>query len=591
MANEKILNTRVQLKYDTLANWNASTFIPKKGEMCIATVDTAQKDAKGNIITVPTLLIKVGSGAEGATFSTLPFVSAPAADVYDWAKKDEATFVKEFLSMKNGNTTMQALLDGVFATDAELSTAIAGVQSQIDALADRMATAEDKITALETDLAAHKENVATIHNMQAQTDAALLTKIQENRQSIADEAAAREALALSVAQSDEALENQISDVAKDLAAHKENVANIHNMQAQNDAALLTKIQKNRDDIAANKAAQDAVNAAQAETNATLNAGIEKNAADLVAHKNDMATIHDLQGQIDAELSLRIKTNKQDIAANKAAQDEVNAGVAADIKAINATIAANKNAQDEVNAAQAETNATLAADIAKNAEDLVAHKNNMAEIHNMQAQTDAALLGKIQENRTNIAAEIERATAAEKANADEIARVNAVLEAAIENDGEGLDSIKELATWVAEHGVEAEAIVKSVEDEAAARKAADEQLSKDITAVTEASDAADAALAKDIADFKSEFVGYKNEQAQIHNMQAQNDAALLVKIQQNRENLANEVAAREALEATALQTVSTGVGLKATKTGTDAKVEIDDSVVFVFDCGSATTNID
>jgi hypothetical protein len=363
MANEKILNTRVLLKYDTLANWNASTFIPKKGEMCIATVDTAQKDAKGNIVTVPTLLIKVGSGVEGATFSTLPFVSAPAADVYDWAKKDEATFVKEFLSMKNGNTTMQALLDGVFATDAELSTAIAGVQSQIDALADRMTTAEGKITALEADLAAHKENVATIHNMQAQTDAALLTKIQENRKNIADEVAAREALASSVAELDETLGDQISDVAADLAAHKENVANIHNMQAQNDAALLEKIQKNRADIA------------------------------------------------------------NEVAAREALAEEV----------------ANGNEE----------------------------------------------------------------------------------------------------------------------------------------------------LAQEIADFKTEFVGYKNEQAQIHNMQAQNDAALLGKIQENRQNLANEVAAREALEATALQTVSTGIGLKATKTGTDAKVEIDDSVVFILNCGNAT----
>jgi hypothetical protein len=299
----------------------------------------------------------------------------------------------------------------------------------------------------------------------------------------------------------------------------------------------------------------------------------------------------MQAQNDAILMDKIRENREAIAANKAAQDEVNAGVAADIEAVNAAIDAHVAEAAQINAAQAETNATLAADIAKNAEDLVAHKNNMAEIHNMQAQTDAALLGKIQENRQNLAAEVARATAAEEANAAEIAKVDSVLKAALDNNGEGLDSIKELATWVEAHGKEAEAIVKSVEDEAAARKAADEQLSKDIAAATEASDAADEALAKDIADFKSEFTGYKNEQAQIHNMQAQNDAALLVKIQQNRENLANEVAAREALEATALQTVSTGVGLKATKTGTDAKVEIDDSVVFVFDCGSATTNID
>ena len=481
-----------------------------------------------------------------------------------------------------------------------------------DIIATLDASIAKEIADFKAEFVSYKNNQATINNMQAQNDAALLTKIQKNRDDLAAEVAAREALAAEVANGNEELAQEIADFKTEFVGYKNDMANLHNSQAQTDAALLTKIQKNREDIAANKAAQDVVNAgveahfeeveatiaanknaqdevnaAQAETNATLNAGIEKNAADLVAHKNQVAEIHNMQAQNDAILMDKIRVNRENIAANKAAQDEVNAGVAADIEAINTAIDAHVEEAAQIHAAQAETNATLAADIAKNAEDLVAHKNNMAEIHNMQAQTDAALLGKIQENRTNIAAEIERATAAEKANADEIARVNAVLEAAIENDGEGLDSIKELATWVAEHGVEAEAIVKSVEDEAAARKAADEQLSKDIAAAVEASDAADAALSKDIADFKSEFVGYKNEQAQIHNMQAQNDAALLGKIQQNRENLANEVAAREALEATALQTVSTGVGLKATKTGTDAKVEIDDSVVFILNCGNAT----
>lgn len=40
------------------------------------------------------------------------------------------------------------------------------------------------------------------------------------------------------------------------------------------------------------------------------------------------------------------------------------------------------------------------------------------------------------------------------NAAEIARIDATLAAAIENDGAGLDSIKELATWIEEHGEDA-----------------------------------------------------------------------------------------------------------------------------------------
>lgn len=40
------------------------------------------------------------------------------------------------------------------------------------------------------------------------------------------------------------------------------------------------------------------------------------------------------------------------------------------------------------------------------------------------------------------------------NAAEIVKINTTLAAALENDGEGLDSIKELATWIEEHGTEA-----------------------------------------------------------------------------------------------------------------------------------------
>lgn len=47
------------------------------------------------------------------------------------------------------------------------------------------------------------------------------------------------------------------------------------------------------------------------------------------------------------------------------------------------------------------------------------------------------------------------------NASEIARVDAALAAAIENEGAGLDSIKELATWIEEHGEEATAYATAI----------------------------------------------------------------------------------------------------------------------------------
>ena len=68
-------------------------------------------------------------------------------------------------------------------------------------------------------------------------------------------------------------------------------------------------------------------------------------------------------------------------------------------------------------------------------------------------------------------EAARAKLAEAANAEEIARVNAVLAAVLENeDDKALNSIKELALWVEEHGKEAAAMADAISDNADAIKA-------------------------------------------------------------------------------------------------------------------------
>lgn len=89
MATEKIINTRIQLKYDTLANWNAnSSLILKKGEVGICAIPTApttDPDKKLQVIP-PAIMFKVGDGV--TPFGTLNWASALAADVYAWAKKD-----------------------------------------------------------------------------------------------------------------------------------------------------------------------------------------------------------------------------------------------------------------------------------------------------------------------------------------------------------------------------------------------------------------------------------------------------------------------------------------------------------------------
>lgn len=80
-----VLNTRIQLKYDTLINWNASNLVLNKGEIAIAVIETANP-AQAHLQPV---MFKVGDGFK--TFSQLDWASAKAADVYEWAKKSGIT--------------------------------------------------------------------------------------------------------------------------------------------------------------------------------------------------------------------------------------------------------------------------------------------------------------------------------------------------------------------------------------------------------------------------------------------------------------------------------------------------------------------
>lgn len=141
---DKILKTRIQLKYDTLAAWNSlpDTKKLKAGEVAVVAIPedtTTTTDVNGKVvtqITPPTVLFKVGDGEK--TFKELPWLSGLAADVHSWAKKTEAEF-KKFVQ-----------------EDCELATA-----GQLDAIATRVKTLEDTIadinTALDADFVTEDE--------------------------------------------------------------------------------------------------------------------------------------------------------------------------------------------------------------------------------------------------------------------------------------------------------------------------------------------------------------------------------------------------------------------------------------------------
>lgn len=82
----KVLNSRLKLKVDTLENWESSEVILLAGEVAFATIETAS----GNITNVPTVVMKVGDGTH--KWSELKYVYAQASDVYAWAKKAQPDY-------------------------------------------------------------------------------------------------------------------------------------------------------------------------------------------------------------------------------------------------------------------------------------------------------------------------------------------------------------------------------------------------------------------------------------------------------------------------------------------------------------------
>lgn len=81
------LQTRIMLKYDSYTNWTANNPVLLAGEVAVATIPSGTSvPTKGSreMQDLPNVVMKVGDGS--AHYNDLKFVSALAADVYDWAK-------------------------------------------------------------------------------------------------------------------------------------------------------------------------------------------------------------------------------------------------------------------------------------------------------------------------------------------------------------------------------------------------------------------------------------------------------------------------------------------------------------------------
>lgn len=141
---EKIINTRIALRIDTLANWSktdvegkGAKLVLKRGEIGLCEIPSGNAAAQ----TAPTVLFKVGDGT--TPFGELKWASALAADVYSWAKADDVVLEEEVIKFKKGTEVVKSIDLSKFALNSELTQAIKDLEAADAALGARI----DKVVA------------------------------------------------------------------------------------------------------------------------------------------------------------------------------------------------------------------------------------------------------------------------------------------------------------------------------------------------------------------------------------------------------------------------------------------------------------
>lgn len=236
MAN-KTFKTRILLKYDSYTNWTTNNPVLKAGEVAIATIASGNTQ-QVNSVTAPQTLMKVGDGINA--YNSLPFVSALAADVYDWAKASvkpsyNYTEIGEYAEYRivetNGDYKLQVRYGGegswidapndsatiplakVVSDLSTLTTTVTGIRTDLGAKADSAdatGSAFARIAKLSEDLTALKgAGEGGIDDMigdaiaeldMAQLDVAQSETIKLIKQTDGTVAAEKQAIAISASQ-------------------------------------------------------------------------------------------------------------------------------------------------------------------------------------------------------------------------------------------------------------------------------------------------------------------------------------------------------------------------------------------------------
>lgn len=586
MATEKILNTRILLKVDTLENWNSSTLPLKKGELAFATVAASA----GTGLTEPVVMVKIGEDGV-KTFKDLGWsFYAKASDVISAAKSESAltTFINNVIK------------DAGIATNEALT-----------ALTTRVTTAEGDIDALETKVG--DKAVAT-----QISDAIDALKLADTYEAKGEAAKVQTALNEYKTSNDAAITGiKTGDVINDFKSVE---TELGKKQAAGDYATKTEAQgyaNAKDDAiaAAKKAGTDAqasVNTlsekvgtvpdnktvvqmiSDAQTAATYDDSTVK--ADIKTNKESIATLNTLVGDtaVATQISTAVTAAKTElkggtsdtdasatIAGAKKYADKLDTAMDARVDALEASIGEGGSVSAQITAeinkldkadtavdgkyvsAVSETDGIITvtrADLPDYSETYAAkkHTHAVADVTGLQTELDkvTTLIG-------DDASKSVRTIANEELAAQLIP----------ENAKESLNTLQEIAQWIQDHPDDVTAIHAAIT--ALQTKVGDTSVAAQIKAVTDPI----AAKSHEHAN-KALLDTYTQTEVNLA------DAVAKKHSHANATELAKFADGDKAKLDTAVQSITAGTGLKATKTGTDVAVDFDDAVTFVFDCGTS-----
>ena len=417
MAIEKILNTRIQLKYDSFAEWSAKNPELKAGEVAIAYLTTAGAVAPAEGDSQHPVLFKVGPGK----FNDLPWASALAADVHSWAKKNEADFtawVKSLIKVTDIDAYSKAEVDNKLTANSTADKAHAdsvAATAKSEAISAANAHAQSLIEGLDvTDTAVTGKYVSAVSEVDG--------KVVVSREDLPTYTLASGSVNGTVAFN-----------GADVAVTGLGSAAYTNANAYDAAG------------SANAAKEAAIAAAEEKVNALKNGDVKANA-------DAIAAINHAENGILAQANVYADQAEADAVATAAAD------AAAKVKALSDG-AVTDNANAIAGIKNGENVNDFAAAEAAIADAKKAGTDANAVLEAYKTSNNAAVA--LKASQAELEAEIARAKAAEKANADAIELLtNGV-------DQNKVDGVKDLIDYVEKHGPEVVGMKEDIAENAQA----------------------------------------------------------------------------------------------------------------------------